>query len=241
MKRDNPRLRRHRARRRGWHGHRRRSSSRAATSRTARSRVPTSRTARVQTEDIKKGTITKRSAGVTAPAEDRSARTGGAGRTGRTGRTGGAGRGRQGATGRHGRSRPDALLGTGGHEPQHDRVSGRVPALWPVHPGGSARPGSSAEFGEGSLNLVVSGPPTVPCATSEKAAYGNEVDFAGDLLRRPGRCRIPRLHDTGENVSAGGVTPNCRRSRSRSTRTWPRPAAGNFSTLDIHARLDPAR
>jgi hypothetical protein len=56
-------------------------------------------------------------------------------------------------------------------------------------------------LGEGSLNFVVKD-------GTEKAAYGNEVDsFAGGLVKNITAVGF-RVYTTGEDISAGGATPN---------------------------------
>ena len=78
----------------------------------------------------------------------------------------------------------------------------------------------------------MSGPPTVPIAEAEKAAYGNEVDFLGlsfDDLAEVGF----HVYTTPENVSAGGTTPNMPSIAIEvdpNLDSAPKPQA-NFSTL----------
>lgn len=44
-------------------------------------------------------------------------------------------------------------------------------------------PAQAPPAGTGSLNLVVSGPPTTPAGQGEKVAYGNDFDFVGDSFQ----------------------------------------------------------
>jgi hypothetical protein len=54
--------------------------------------------------------------------------------------------------------------------------------------------------GDGSLNLLVAD-------GQEKAAYGNEIDFAGDEVGELTKVGF-YVYTTGENITAGGGTPN---------------------------------
>ena len=71
-------------------------------------------------------------------------------------------------------------------------------------------PAQEPPFGTGSLNLVVSGQPTTPAGQEEKVAYGNEVDFVGDLFEDLTAVGF-HVYTTDEN--AGIAAPaTCRRS-----------------------------
>jgi hypothetical protein len=59
-------------------------------------------------------------------------------------------------------------------------------------------------FGDGSLNLLVTGDPPVPASQVEKAAYGNEFDFVGDLFQDLTDIGF-HLYTTSENISGGGA------------------------------------
>jgi hypothetical protein len=62
--------------------------------------------------------------------------------------------------------------------------------------------------GNGSLNLVVAGgAPATPIGQLEKAAYGNEIDFTGNLVQNLNAVGF-RVFTTGENITGGGGTPN---------------------------------
>ena len=73
----------------------------------------------------------------------------------------------------------------------------------PALPGPPAVPAQAPPFGTGSLNLVVSGPPTVPAGQEEKVAYGNEFDFVGDSFQDLTAVGF-HLYTTAENIDAGG-------------------------------------
>ena len=55
-------------------------------------------------------------------------------------------------------------------------------------------------FGSGSLSLIVG-------SGTEKAAYGNEADFAGDRVADLNKVGF-YVFTTGENTAAGGASPN---------------------------------
>ena len=71
-------------------------------------------------------------------------------------------------------------------------------------PGPPAVPAQAPPFGTGSLNLVVSGQPTVPAGQEEKVAYGNEFDFFGDSFQDLTAVGF-HLYTTVENIDAGGA------------------------------------
>ena len=74
--------------------------------------------------------------------------------------------------------------------------------------------------GKGALNLTVKD-------GTEKVAFGNEVDFAGDLVEDLQDVGF-HVYTTGEN-SRQGARRTCRASRSRSTRT--RATVRHYSSL----------
>ena len=73
----------------------------------------------------------------------------------------------------------------------------------PAASGPPAIPAQAPPFGTGSLNLVVSGQPTVPAAQEEKVAYGNEFDFVGDSFQDLTAVGF-HVYTTVENIDAGG-------------------------------------
>jgi hypothetical protein len=83
--------------------------------------------------------------------------------------------------------------------------------------------------GSGSLNLVVFAPPGLPVAQLEKAAYGNEIDFNGNLVQNLNAVGF-RVFTTGENIAGGGASPNM---PSITIEVDPNRAtsASNFSSL----------
>lgn len=75
-----------------------------------------------------------------------------------------------------------------------------TPAVDPI-------PAQAPPFGTGSLNLVVSGPPTTPVGQEEKVAYGNEFDFLGDSFQDLTAVGF-HIYTTFENVDAPASPSN---------------------------------
>jgi hypothetical protein len=66
-------------------------------------------------------------------------------------------------------------------------------------------PRSDPPFGDGSVQLSVSGPPAF--GTPERVSFGNEVRFAGDNFQNVSAVGF-HVFTTGENISAGGGSQN---------------------------------
>jgi len=86
---------------------------------------------------------------------------------------------------------PSASLRSGPATPE---IAGPPPSI----------PAQAPPFGTGSLNLIVSGAPTVPAGQEEKVAYGNEFDFVGDSFADVTAVGF-HLYTTPENISGGGT------------------------------------
>ena len=90
-------------------------------------------------------------------------------------------------------------------------------------------PNGSPPFGEGSLSLVVNGMPRVAATTdAEGAAYGNEVDFAGDLVSDIEELGF-HVFTTGENNAKGN--PNMPNIKFEIDPNLDDPSTDGFSTL----------
>jgi len=168
----------------------------------------------VKSSDIKNGAIKNEDIKKTAITMDRFSKStqnkinkaGTPGAAGATGAQGPAGpQGLKGDKGDKGDAGPTLSSGNWGVQNRNTigspsaflRSGPSTPAVGPI-------PAQAPPFGTGSLNLVVSGTPTVPDAENEKAAYGNEVDFVGDSFQDLTAVGF-HLYTTVENIDAGGT------------------------------------
>ena len=158
----------------------------------------------IQNKDIKKGTIALNR--LTPGAQAAIKRAGQAGATGATGATGAAGAtGAQGPQGTSVQGSPGPVLSSGNWGIVNRNTIGSPTADLRSGPVDAAGRHGRAE-------------PHASRTAREKVAFGNEVDFAGDLVEDLTEVGF-HVFTTGENITAGRATRTCRASRSRSTRT----------------------
>jgi hypothetical protein len=150
----------------------------------------------IQNKDIKKGTIAlNRLTKGTQAAIARAGRTGATGATGAAGATGATGAtGAPGAPGTSVQPSPGVELSAGNWGLVNRNVIGAPTAFLRSGPADPA-------LGDGALNLTVRD-------GTEKVAYGNETDFAGDDFSAVDAVGF-RVYTTGENnAKAPAGTPN---------------------------------
>jgi hypothetical protein len=169
----------------------------------------------IRNRDIARGTITssRLSQGLRRQLAQRGSALSQSGAPGRPGAQGAqGGQGVQGAAGQNGQNGKDGAPGQQGPPGPVDSA-----ANWGIinrntigSPQQELRSGPfDAPIGEGSLNVTVMGAPLVqdpdgagPLDPREKAAFGNEVDFAGDPFAGITQLGF-RVYQTGENVGRG--------------------------------------
>jgi hypothetical protein len=91
-------------------------------------------------------------------------------------------------------------------------------------------------FGAGSLSFLVANDDTATSADDEKAAFGNQVDFAGDLVSDLSAVGF-RVWQSGENNGKGN--PNMPNISFEIDKNGGALAAGEFSTLVFNPSTNP--